>query len=55
MCANKITDGNFSSPLIVQIKLPKIHKDISGQIERGKPVYEEVEKIKELITYKSKI
>ena len=32
----------------IQIKLPKLHKDISGQIERGKPVYEEVEKIKEL-------
>ena len=39
----------------IQIKLPKLHKDISGQIERGKPVYEEVQKIKELITYKSKI
>ena len=39
----------------LKIKLPKIHKDISGQIERGKPVYEEVKKIKKLITYKSKI
>lgn len=39
----------------LKMKLPKIHKDISGQIERGKPVYEEVQKIKKLITYKSKI
>ena len=38
----------------IKQKLPKLHKDISGQIERGKPVYEEVEKIKKLITYKYK-
>ena len=35
--------------------LPKLHKDISGQIERGKPVYEELIRMKSLITYKSKI
>ena len=39
----------------IKQKLPKIHKDISGQIERGKPVYEEVIRMKSLITYKSKI
>ena len=38
----------------LKMKLPKIHKDISGQISRGKPVYEEVKKIKKLITYKYK-
>ena len=36
-------------------KIPKISKDIKGQVWRGKPVYEEIEKIKSLIIYESKI
>ncbi len=39
----------------LKIKLPKPHKDISGQIMRGKPVYEEIERMKILIIYESKI
>ena len=39
----------------LKLSLPKLHKDISGQIERGKPVYEELIRMKSLITYKSKI
>tara|TARA_Y100000389_G_scaffold81463_1_gene78027 strand:+ start:2517 stop:3050 length:534 start_codon:yes stop_codon:yes gene_type:complete len=39
----------------LKMTLPKLSKDISGQISRGKPVYEEVTRIKKLITYKSKI
>ena len=41
--------------------VPNLGKDISGQISRGKPTYEpiglseEIERIKNLITYKSKI
>jgi len=34
---------------------PKLSKDIKGQVWRGKPVYEEIEKIKSLIIYESKI
>ena len=47
-------DVNKVTRQTLKAKLPKIHKDISGQIWRGKPVYEEVEKIKKLITYKYK-
>ena len=39
----------------LKMKLPKLSKDISGQIWRGKPVYEEIERIKSLIIYESKI
>jgi hypothetical protein len=39
----------------LKIKLPNLTKDISGQISRGKPVYEELERIKLLIIYESKI
>tara|TARA_R110002110_G_scaffold7833_1_gene39486 strand:- start:859 stop:1395 length:537 start_codon:yes stop_codon:yes gene_type:complete len=39
----------------VKIKLPKLHKDVKGQTWRGKPVYEEIKRIKKLITHKSKI
>ena len=39
----------------MKIRLPKLSKDISGQIKRGKPVYEEIIRMKKLITYKSKI
>jgi hypothetical protein len=35
--------------------LPKLHKDISGQIKRGKSIYEEIERMKLLIIYESKI
>jgi len=39
----------------LKVKLPKVHKDISGQSWRGKPVYEEIERIQSLIIYESKI
>jgi len=39
----------------LKVKLPKVHKDISGQAWRGKPVYEEIERIQSLIIYESKI
>lgn len=48
-------DVNKVNRQSLKMKLPKIHKDISGQIWRGKPVYEEVIRMKNLITYKSKI
>ncbi len=47
-------DVNKATRQTLKATLPKLHKDISGQIKRGKPVYEEVEKIKKLITYKYK-
>lgn len=47
-------DVNKVTRQTLKATLPKIHKDISGQIKRGKPVYEEVEKIKKLIMYKYK-
>ena len=39
----------------LKINLPKLSKDIKGQVWRGKPIYEEIEKIKLLIIYESKI
>lgn len=39
----------------IKIKLPKISKDVVGQVWRGKPVYEELMRIQELIIYESKI
>jgi hypothetical protein len=45
----------------LKLTIPKIYKDIGGQISRGKPIYEpmgmneEIERIKNLIIYKSKI
>lgn len=37
-------------------EIPKLHKGSTFKnIMRGKPIYEEIERIKELITYKSKI
>ena len=48
-------DVNKVNRQSLKMKLPKIQKDISGQIKRGKPVYEEVIRMKNLITYKSKI
>ena len=39
----------------LKVKLPKLHKDVSGQTWRGKPVYEEIERIQSLIIYESKI
>jgi len=47
-------DVNKVTRQTLKANLPKLHKDISGQIWRGKPVYEEFEKIKKLITYKYK-
>lgn len=48
-------DTNKVNKNTLKIRIPKLSKDISGQISRGKPVYEEITKIKKLITYKSKI
>jgi hypothetical protein len=39
----------------LKIRIPRPNKDISGQIMRGKPVYEEIERMKNLIIYESKI
>ena len=39
----------------LKAKLPNLAKDISGQVWRGKPVYEELLRIQELIIYESKI
>ena len=39
----------------LKIKIPRISKDISGQVMRGKPVYEEILRIQNLIIYESKI
>jgi hypothetical protein len=47
-------DVNKVTRQTLKANLPKLHKDISGQVWRGKPVYEEFEKIKKLITYKYK-
>jgi hypothetical protein len=39
----------------LKIRIPRLNKDISGQLMRGKPVYEEIERMKNLIIYESKI
>ena len=39
----------------LKITIPRPNKDISGQVWRGKPVYEEIERMKNLIIYESKI
>jgi hypothetical protein len=39
----------------LKMKLPKLSKDISGQVWRGKPVYEEILRMQNLIIYESKI
>jgi len=39
----------------LKAKIPQLSKDIKGQVWRGKPVYEEIKKIKSLIIYESKI
>lgn len=48
-------DTNKVNSQTLKIKIPKISKDVSGQVWRGKPVYEEIERIKNLIIYESKI
>jgi hypothetical protein len=48
-------DTNKVNSQTLKIKLPKLSKDISGQLSRGKPVYEEILKIQKLIIYESKI
>ena len=48
-------DNNKINNHSLKMKLPKLSKDIPGQIWRGKPVYEEIKRIKSLIIYKSKI
>ena len=48
----KNTKVNYQS---IKPKIPKLSKDVKGQVWRGKPVYEEIEKIKSLIIYESKI
>ena len=48
-------DNNKVNKTTIKTRIPKIYKDIAGQISRGKPIYEEINRIKNLITYKSKI
>ena len=48
-------DNNKINKQSLKIKIPKISKDISGQVMRGKPVYEEILRIQKLIIYESKI
>tara|TARA_R110000824_G_scaffold104840_1_gene248568 strand:- start:1318 stop:1854 length:537 start_codon:yes stop_codon:yes gene_type:complete len=48
-------DNNKINKNSLKLKLPKLSKDVGGQVWRGKPVYEEIEKIKKLIIYESKI
>lgn len=48
-------DNNKVNKHSLKIKIPKISKDISGQVMRGKPVYEEILRIQNLIIYESKI
>ncbi len=38
----------------LKLKLPNLAKDIKGQVWRGKPIYEEIERIKSIIKYKTK-
>ena len=52
---------NSKPKLKSTFSIPNLGKDIGGQISRGKPIYEpmgmneEIERIKNLIIYKSKI
>lgn len=48
-------DNNKVNKNSLKIKIPRPNKDISGQILRGKPVYEEIQRIQNLIIYESKI
>jgi hypothetical protein len=48
-------DTNKVNSQTLKMKLPKLSKDISGQLSRGKPVYEEILRIQKLIIYESKI
>jgi hypothetical protein len=48
-------DTNKVNKNSLKIKIPRPNKDVSGQVWRGKPVYEEIERIKNLIIYESKI
>lgn len=58
---NHEKDNNSSIRNKSTFSIPNVSKDISGQIKRGKPIYEpmgmteEVERIKNLIIYESKI
>lgn len=58
---NHEKDNNNSIRNKSTFSIPNMAKDISGQIKRGKPIYEpmgmteEVERIKNLIIYESKI
>ena len=38
----------------LKMKSPNLAKDIKGQVWRGKPIYEEIERIKSIIIYKTK-
>jgi hypothetical protein len=48
-------DNNKVNKHSLKIKIPRPNKDISGQLMRGKPVYEEIKRIQNLIIYESKI
>jgi len=48
-------DNNSINKTSIKTRIPKMYKDVAGQISRGKPIYEEINRMKNLITYKSKI
>ena len=51
---NHEKDNNKVYKNSLKIRIPQPHKDIGGQITRGKPIYEQTERIKELIKYRHK-
>jgi hypothetical protein len=54
--SNHEKDNNKVNKHTLKMKLPQIHKGVSQQVWTGKPVYsEEIERIKKLIIYESKI
>ena len=54
--SNHEKDNNKVNKHTLKMKLPQVHKGISQQVWTGKPVYsEEIERIKKLIIYESKI
>jgi len=52
---NHEKDNNKVNKNSLKIKIPRVNKNVFKQTWTGKPVYEEVERIKNLIIYESKI
>lgn len=48
-------DNNKVNRHTLKMKIPKLSKDVGGQVWRGKPVYEEILRMQNLIIYESKI